>query len=40
MVSYNDNWTLVRFNKEARCFYDIEDDRFIKVYEDINTIFK
>lgn len=40
MVSYNDNWILVRFNKEARCFYDIEDDRFIKVYEYINTIFK
>lgn len=39
MVSKNPNWTLVRFNKETQCFYDI-DDRFIPVKEDLNEIFK
>lgn len=39
MTSQNKNWTLVRFNKDTRNFYDLED-RFIKIQEDINEIIK
>lgn len=37
MTSQNKNWTLVRFNKDTRNFYDLED-RFIEVQEDINKV--
>ena len=37
MTSENKKWTLVRFNKETRCFYDLED-RFIGVNENINDV--
>lgn len=39
MVSKNLNWTLVRFNRETQCFYDL-NDRYISVNEDLNEIFK
>ena len=39
MTSQNKNWTLVRFNKETSCFYDLKD-RFIEIKEDINEIIK
>lgn len=39
MVSKNKNWKLIRFNKETRCYYDIDEDRFLGVEEDINNIF-
>ena len=34
MILENKNWTLVRFNKDTRSFYDLED-RFIEIQEDI-----
>lgn len=37
MVSEYKNWTLVRFNKDTRCMYEL-DDRFIEIKEDINKI--
>ena len=37
MTNQNKNWTLVRFNKETRCFFDL-DNRFIGIDEDINKI--
>ncbi len=39
MTSQNKNWTLVRFNKDTRNFYDLKD-RFIEVQEDINQVIK
>lgn len=39
MTSQNKNWTLVRFNKDTRSFYDLED-RFIEIKEDINNFFE
>lgn len=39
LTEENKGWTLIRFNKECRNFYDIDEDRFIKVTEDINKIF-
>ena len=39
MVFQNKKWTLVRFNKDVRCFYDLED-RFIEIDEDINEVVK
>ena len=38
MTNQNKNWTLIRFNKETHCFYDLED-RFIPIIDDINKIF-
>lgn len=38
MTAENENWTLVRFNKDARCFYDLEG-RFIEVTDDLNKVF-
>lgn len=38
MTSENKNWTLIRFNKDTRCFYDLKN-RFFSVKEDINSIF-
>ena len=35
----NENWTLVRFNKDTRSFYDLQD-RFIEIKDDINNFFK
>lgn len=37
MTNQNKNWTLVRFNKETHCFFDL-DNRFIGIEEDINKI--
>lgn len=34
----NKNWTLIRFNKESECYYNL-NERFIKVEEDINKVF-
>ena len=34
MTLENKNWTLVRFNKDTRSFYDLED-RFVEIQEDI-----
>ena len=34
MTLQNVNWTLVRFNKDTRSFYDL-DDRFIEINQDI-----
>lgn len=39
MTSKNINWTLVRFNKETQCFYDIDENRYIAVNKDLNEIF-
>lgn len=39
MVNKNSNWTLIRFNKETHCFFDLEN-RFIAIGKDINDIFK
>lgn len=39
MVAQNNNWTLIRFNKECRSFY-CSDERVISVTEDINKVFK
>lgn len=39
MTSQNKNWRLIRFNKEDRTFYDLED-RFIGITEDINEVIK
>ena len=39
MTSKNENWKLVRFNKEDMTFYNLES-RFIGIKEDINTFFK
>ena len=38
MVSKNPKWTLIRFNKEAQCFYELEDNQFVCVEEDINNV--
>lgn len=38
MTYQNKNWTLVRFNKDTGCFFDLES-RFIEVEEDINKLF-
>ena len=37
MTNQNENWTLVRFNKETHCFFDL-DNRFIGINEDINKV--
>ncbi len=37
MILENKNWTLVRFNKETRSFYNLED-RFIEIQEDIKKV--
>ena len=37
MILENKNWTLVRFNKDTRSFYDLED-RFIEIQEDIKKV--
>ena len=34
MILENRNWTLVRFNKDTRSFYDLED-RFVEIQDDI-----
>ena len=39
MIVRNKNWTLIRFNKDTKSFFDL-DERFIEVREDINEIFK
>jgi len=38
LILKNKKWTLMRFNKDCQCFYDIEE-RMIKVKEDINKVF-
>lgn len=38
MILENKNWTLVRFNKDTRSFYNLME-RFIEVKDDINTFF-
>lgn len=37
MTSQNKNWKLVRFNKDSRSFYDL-DDRLIEINENIEKI--
>ena len=39
MILENKNWTLVRFNKDTRSFYDLQD-RFVEIKNDINNFFK
>lgn len=39
MTSQNENWQLIRFNKEDMTFLDL-DDKFIGIKEDINTFFR
>ena len=38
MVMENKCWTLIRFNKDTRCYYDI-NERFIGVENNINIVF-
>ena len=40
LTAQNKNWILVRFNKDTKKFYDIEDNKFIEVKEDINKVFE
>lgn len=40
LASKNDNWTLIRFNKDIRCFYDLDDNNFVGITDDINDLFK
>ena len=37
MTSQNKNWKLIRFNKDSRSFYDL-DDRLIEINENIEKI--
>ncbi|MBQ9314153.1 MAG: Sir2 silent information regulator family NAD-dependent deacetylase [Clostridia bacterium] len=39
MTSQNENWKLIRFNKEDMTFLEL-DDRFIGIKEDINKFFR
>ena len=39
MTSKNKNWTLIRFNKDTRIFYDLKE-RFIEIEDDINEVIK
>ena len=39
MTSQNENWQLIRFNKEDMTFLDL-NDKFIGIKEDINTFFR
>lgn len=39
MILANKNWTLVRFNKDTKSFYNLED-RFIEIQEDIKKFMK
>ena len=33
------NFKLIRFNKDCRCLYNLDNDRFIEITEDLNNIF-
>ena len=37
MTNQNKNWTLIRFNKDTRTFYNLEN-RFIEIQEDIKKV--
>ena len=39
LIVQNNRWKLIRFNKDCRTFYDIEE-KFIPVEDDISNIFK
>ena len=39
MVAQNKNWTLIRFNRETQCYYEWDEENFVPIEEDINSIF-
>ena len=38
LTNQNKNWTLVRFNKEVKCFWDIDESRFIGITDDMQNL--
>ena len=40
MLIQNKNWTLIRFNRDSKNFFDIDEDRYIEYKEDINKMFE
>ena len=40
MISINENWKLIRFNKESRCMYGLTDEQFLPIHKDLNEIFR
>ncbi|MBR2289764.1 MAG: hypothetical protein IJ867_03990 [Clostridia bacterium] len=40
MASINENWTLVRLNRDTKCMYGLNDKQFIPIHEDLNEIFR